>query len=79
MVGPMRKQRTPPRCKLSGTKFKTNAEVRSQDRSYVSNIVPSVGTRKAPLLLAAKLNLKEDLSTKKMDKRIFRREDEEES
>ena len=72
----MRKQRTPPRCKLSGTKFKTNAEVRSQDRSYVSNIVPSTGTRKQPLLLAAKLNLRETENTKKMDKRIFARDDE---
>ena len=77
MAGPVRKQRKPPRCKLSGTRFKTNAEVRSQDRSYVSNIVPSVGTRKEPLLLAAKLNLKEDSTTKKTDKRIFSREDEE--
>ncbi len=76
MAGPMRKQRKPPRCKLSGTRFKTNAEVRSQDRSYVSNIVPSTGTRKAPLLLAAKLNLKENADTKKMDKRIFARDDE---
>ena len=76
MAGPVRKQRRPPRCKLSGTRFKTNAEVRNQDRSYVSNIVPSVGTRKEPLLLAAKLNLKEDSKTKKMDKRIFSRDDE---
>lgn len=71
MAGPMRKQRKPPRCKLSGTRFKTNAEVRSQDRSYVSNIVPSTGTRKAPLLLAAKLNLKEEHKNKKTDQRIF--------
>ncbi len=78
MAGPMRKQRKPPRCKLSGTRFKTNAEVKSMDRSFVSNIVPSVGTRKQPLLLAAKLNLKEDSSTKKMDKRIFARDIEEE-
>lgn len=71
MAGPMRKQRKPPRCKLSGTRFKTNAEVRSQDRSYVSNIVPSTGTRNKPLLLSAKLNLKEEHKNKKTDQRIF--------
>jgi hypothetical protein len=71
MTGPSRKQRTPKRCKLVGTKFKTHTEIRSKERDYVSNIIPSTGTRKKPLLLDAKLNLKEEHKNKKTNQRIF--------
>jgi hypothetical protein len=76
MVGPARKQRRPRRCKLSGTKFKSHDDIKAQERDYVSNIVPCIGTRKKPLLLKGNLSIKEESKTKKTDERIFGTEED---
>lgn len=72
MAGPARKQRRPTRVKRVGTAFVTAGELKSKEGDWRSIIIPSQGTRKKPLLLTTKEQIKKEINsaTKKTDERI---------